>query len=92
MKTIIRSIKSIVKKLSRSSANKFNDSLPTDKKVHTSEDSSSMYTICIGNGQCLCCDYEWEALAYKDTLDRIECPLCDQQKSAIKLPQNVYSN
>jgi len=35
----------------------------------------------IGYVACLECGYEWEAVAYENTLDKLECPFCGKQNS-----------
>ena len=48
------------------------------RDINTSDDR-----IVIGFVQCRECGYEWEALAYEQTVTTLECPVCSKQCSKV---------
>jgi len=45
------------------------------------KDSNNEVALMIGPVACNACDGEWEAMAYSDTLKKLECPHCGESNS-----------
>lgn len=52
-------------------------------------DRSDMEILMIGTVYCRRCYHEWDALAYKGTLHKLECPECGVQNSGPVTPMKA---